>query len=259
MKPVPALASLQARFADAVLDGGDERLAPLLAGDPGVNRRRLAVYRDAVHANRRETLRGAFPVVARLVGEGFFDEATKGFGWRSPPACADLNRYGEGFPAFLAAYPHAAAMPWLADVARLEWAWQESLMAADEPVLDYAALTGIADAEPEGLRLRLHASVRLVRSAWPVLAIWEANQPDRDGTPAREEGTDDVLAWREAQRVRLALLSPPEADFLEGLGRGLPLGEVCAKMDGRDFTGMLVRLARHGMLGGYSVEGAAKA
>ena len=132
-------------------------------------------------------------------------------------------------------------------------------MAADEPVLDSAALTGIADAEPEGLRLRLHAGVRLVRSAWPVLAIWGANQPDRDGTPAREEGTDDVLAWREAQRVRLALLSPPEADFLEGLGRGLPLGEVCAKMDGRDFTGMLVRLARHGMLGGYSVEGAAKA
>ncbi|MBL0142816.1 MAG: putative DNA-binding domain-containing protein [Betaproteobacteria bacterium] len=246
------LGRLQAQFVDAVLEGDREALAPHLAGEAGLATRRLAIYRGAISANRRDALRAAYPVVARLVGDAFFDEAARRHSQTTPPDRADLNRHGASFPAFLAAYAHAQPMPWLADVARLEWAWQESLMAADAPRLDFAALALVREDEQADIRFRLHPGVRLVRSAWPVYSIWEANQPDRDGTPDREEGADDVLVWREEQRVRQATLDLPEAAFVEGLARGLALGEVAGRQDGWDCTAILHRLAEHGMLCGFS-------
>jgi hypothetical protein len=251
MTGTDALARLQAAFASAVTGDDEAAVAAHLAGDPALARRRLAIYREAIGANRRRALRSAYPVVARLVGEAFFDEAARRLAEAAPPACADLNRYGDGFPAFLATYPHAEPMPWLADVARLEWAWHEALAAADAPGIDFAALAAVPAQEQPALRLSLHPSVRLVRSAWPVLAIWEANQPDRDGTPDRDEGADDVLVWREEQRVRLALLPPPDAAFVASLGRGIPLEEA-AGSEGWDFAPMLEHLAAHGLLAGFA-------
>ena len=246
------LGRLQAEFAGALMRGDGAQFARHLAGDGESAQHRLAVYRHAILANRRGALRAAYPVVERLVGEGFFGEAALRHGEESPPGCADLNRYGASFPAFLAAYPHAAPMPWLADVARLEWAWHESLMAADAPGLDFAQLALVPEERQPALRFALHPSLRLVRSAWPVLAIWEANQGDRDGTPDRGEGPDEVLVWRQDQRVRLALLAPPEGAFVEGLARGLRLEEAAGICAGWDFAPALGRLAEHGMLCGFS-------
>jgi hypothetical protein len=255
MKGESRLAGLQQAFAAAVAAGDGTAFSPHLAGEPGLAQRRLAIYARAIAANRSNALRAAFPVVARLVGDGFFDEAARRFGESSPPDQADLNRYGTGFAAFLAVYPPAAALPWLGDVARLEWAWHESLMAADAPGLDFAALARVAEAEQHALRFDLHPSVRLVRSAWPVLAIWEANQPGRDGTPERDEGADEVLVWREALRVRMALLAAPEARFVECLMNGADLDEAAAGVQGWDFAPALERLAARGVLAGFSTRG----
>ena len=251
--PARRLGRLQSDFAEAVLGGDGRAFTNRLSGEPGLAQRRLALYRDAILANRAGALRAAFPVVARLVGDAYFDEAARLYGEAVPPACADLNCHGATFPAFLATYSHAADMPWLADVAKLEWAWQESLAAADAPGLDFAALALVPEGEQAHLRFHLHPSVRLVRSAWPVLSIWEANQPERDGSPDRDEGADAVIVWREEQRVRLALLSPAEAAFVDGLARGLALEEAAGAGDGGDFAAMLPRLGAHGMLCGFSI------
>lgn len=252
MTSVEELRRLQAEFADAVSGGDDARFARHLAGDAGTARARLALYRDAIAANRLGALRSAFPVVARLVGDGFFAEAARRYASATPPGEADLNRYGATFAAFLAAYPHAADLPWLCDVARLEWARQESLMAPEAPALDYEALARVPDEDQPALRFALHPSLRLVRSSWPVLAIWEANQDGRDGAAEREEGADDVLVWREDGRVRLARLEPPEAAFVDALAAGIALGQAAGLDERWDFTRALRGLAARGLLTGFS-------
>lgn len=253
MSGAPALRRLQEEFAAAVArDGGEgEAFAPHLAGEPSLAQRRLAIYRRAIAANLRRVLRAAYPVVARLVGDGFFDEAARQYAQSSPPDDADLNRYGAGFPGFLAGYRHASGLPWLPDVARLEWAWHESLMAADAPGLDFEALARVPEGERHALGLELHASVRLVRSSWPVLAIWEANQEGRDGTVSRDEGSDDILAWRDGARVRFARLGAPEAGFLEAILAGFPLGEAADRAGQWDFASALARLAGLGLIAGF--------
>ncbi len=123
-------------------------------------------------------------------------------------------------------------------------------MAGDGETLDFAALAAVPGERQGALRFRLHPAVRLVRSPWPVLAIWEANQPDRDGTPDRDEGPDDVLVWREAGTVRATRLDLPEAAFVEALARGARLDEAAGEAQW-DLPGFLARLAGSGVLDGF--------
>ena len=248
-----SLATVQEGFARAILSGETDSFAAQVSGDPAAAASRLAIYRRSVLHNLCGALAGAYPVVRRLVGEAFFDEAGARHAEGTPSQSGDLNRFGAGFADFLAAYPYAANLPYLPDVARLEWAWNESLAAADCAGLDLAALAGVNPEFQPRLRFVLHPAVRVVHSPHPVLAIWEANQPGRDGTPERTEGPDCVLVHRESGRVRLVRLDAPEAQFLAGLTRGLTLQEA-AQVDGEwDMPATLRQWAAHGVVAGFSV------
>ncbi len=247
------LRDLQESFARAVLADDDAGFASRLVPGGDESARHLAIYRRAVTANLVGALRGAHPVVVRLVGDAFFFEAARRFARSRPPRSGDLNRFGEGFGEFLADYEPATAMPWLADVARLEWACHEASMAGDGAALDLAALARVPPEDQGDLRFGLHPSVRVFRSAWPVLAIWEANQPDRDGTPDRGVGEDLVLVWREDGVVRAAALAPAEAAFVEALAAGSRLEDAVGAGDW-DLPGFLLRLASHGVLGPVRAE-----
>ena len=125
------LARLQADFLDAVVDPANAGRAPALRAGRIGSAERLAVYRHNLHSNWRAALADTHPVVERLVGPAFFGEAARRYAIAHPSASGDLNRFGAGFARFLGAYEHARDLPYLADVARLEWAWHECFHAAD--------------------------------------------------------------------------------------------------------------------------------
>lgn len=249
----PGLLETQGAIVRAVLGDEADDATALLDASPDGAARQLAIYRRAVTANLVGALRGAHPVVVRLVGDGFFHEAAKRFARGNPPACGDLNRFGERFGDFLATYAPAASMPWLADVARLDWACHEASMAGEGEPLDAARLAAVPEQAQGALRFAMHPSVRLLRSRWPVLAIWEANQPGRDGTPDRDEGEDIVLVWREAGDVRAVALEAPQAAFVEALVAGRCLEEAAGTADW-GLPVYLATLATHGILGACRPE-----
>lgn len=214
------LARLQADFLDAVVDAAHTGKAPAIRGGSLGAAQRLAVYRRNLHANWRAALEDTHPVVARLVGSAFFGEAARLYALAHPSRSGDLNRFGERFADFLDAYPHAKELPYLADVARLEWAWHACFHAASAESLDLSAL-GAVPAERHGeIRFCLHPAARLVESAHAILALWAANQPDRDGTPDRIEGPDRVLVHRPELEVAMHLLDAPDFAFLCAVREG---------------------------------------
>lgn len=161
--------------------------------------RRLEVYRHNVLSNLRGALRDIFPVTHGIVGEAFFLHAADQFIRATPSPSGDLNQFGREWPAFLAHYPHAAELPYLADVARLEWAWHECFHAADVEPLDPRRLATVDPGEHAALVFRLHPAVRLLDSAYPILRIWQVNQPDFAGDMQIDwpRGGDTLLVRRE--------------------------------------------------------------
>lgn len=235
-----SLARVQAAFLDAVLSEREPEDAA------------MAVYHRTALAARRDALAAAYPVVRRLVGGAFFDEAAARFAFATPSRCGDLHAYGGGFPDFLARYAPARPLEYLPDVARLEWAVHECSRAPDGAALDARALAALPAEVLPRLELPLHPAARLVASPWPVLAIWEANQPERDGTPQRGEGSDRVLVRRVGWEAVPVAVDEDAWALLEAFARGLTLGQACATL-GRDqaFPGALARLAAWGAFGGH--------
>jgi hypothetical protein len=248
------LANLQSAFARALVTDELAAFAPGVRGGKAVAERYLAIYRNSVFANWAKALAATFPVVERLVGESFFREAARQFAIAQPSRCGDLNALGAGFADFLARYPHAGDVPYLADVARLEWAFHESQMAADGEGLDFAALAEVAPEEQGTIRFRLQPAARVVESAYPILALWEANQEERDGTPDRVEGADRVLISRRDSGAHLERLDEGDAMFLTALARSLTLEEALAGAPEAWNVGERLRhFAARGVIDGFTM------
>src|SRR5205085_10758157 len=112
----------------------------------------------------------------RLLGREFFRQLARGYIVRHPSRSGDLHAFGALLPAYLRKQAALAGLPYLADVAALEWACHEVYHEADEQALDAGALARVpADAQAR-IRLHLQLATRFVASPFPVLAIWQANQ-----------------------------------------------------------------------------------
>jgi hypothetical protein len=221
----PALPELQAAFA-MFLAGGDERgFAAEIVGDTIGAEARLRIYRHHVRHSLTTVLATTFPTVQALVGEEFFAALSRDFLERDLPRQPVLSEYGAGFADFIAGFEPARGLPYLADMARLDWALNLAFHTDPGARLDGAALEAIAPEHLTSLRVRLANGVSLLSSPFPLDRIWSASQP---GAP------DDKVEMTEGKTVLLVradgfvALQPGEAAFLTGLAAGETLGQAAA-------------------------------
>ena len=213
----------------------------------------LAVYRAQALAGWRAALAAAYPVVARLVGPAFFDEAADRYAGRHPSTSGDLHEFGDAFARFLGAYAPASGLPWLGDVARLEWALHHSAFAADAAPFDFASLAALAPDRQGDVVLQWHPATRRISSPHPILSLWEANQRSRDGTPDRMTGPDKVIVTRARDGLRVRLLDAVEWRCAEAIDRDTPLARVLDVLgDGAArLPEILQRFAAEGAIAGF--------
>ncbi len=195
---------------------------------------RFAVYRNNVRASLASALAEAFPVTGQLLGAEFFRAMALEYVQASPPRSPVLLEYGEDFGDFIADFAPAAQLPYLADVARLEQLRVQSFHSSDAPSLqaqDFQAWL----ARPEqlaGLQLRLHPSMRLLRSRFAVYSLWQAHQYANDSLRDAALATlelgqgEDILVWRPRLEVHARVLPPGAHACLLALRAGESLGEA---------------------------------
>jgi hypothetical protein len=176
-----SLRELQRGMRAALLGETPAAIVASIAGDGIGASAGLDVYRHHVLTSLTAALRATFPVVCRLVDERFFGYAADRYIRAEPPTGPCLGEYGATFPDFLGAFPACASLPYLADVARLEWAMARALDAPDEAPLRAETLRSCASTAAGALVLKLDPSLSLLASPWPIDAIWRANQPGADG------------------------------------------------------------------------------
>ncbi|OUM03009.1 HvfC/BufC N-terminal domain-containing protein [Variovorax sp. JS1663] len=226
-----ALSDTQVRVMNALLRRGDPAAAAHLVR-PGTlpATRRLAIYRNNMVESLVAALRAVYPVSERLVGAAFFHQAARACIGLHPSRSGDLHDFGVDFPAFLRAWAPASSLPYLPDVAALEWAVHRAYHEAVRPPLSPASLAAVPRGAQPGLRLALQPSARFVCSPYPVLHIWQANQPDADEaeTVSLDEGCVRLLVMQQALEVVFVPLDAAEQRWLCALDEGAGLGQACA-------------------------------
>lgn len=221
----------QASFAAALLDPALPCPAGLKTWNASDAARRLAVYRNNVVSSLIDALADTFPVVQELVGVAFFRAMAGVFVRRSPPRTRVLARYGQAFAAFVAEFEPARDVPFLADMARLEFARVSAYHAADaEAVTGESIALALASGERLGeLRLTLHPSVAVIESPFAIVSLWAAHQGDTDIATVDPAVAQDALVLREALDVIVLRLPPGAARFVSAVNGGTNLGDAAAE------------------------------
>lgn len=186
------------------------------AGPPG-----FAVYRANAFGNWAQALAGAYPIVRKIVGEEFFEGLAHAYALRHPSTSGDLNEYGEQLAEFVGDFPHTQDLPYLPDVARMEWLAHRAYYAADVAPFDLAAVSGTSP-------LRLAPACALLASGWPLARIWTVHQDDYEGTVEVDlrAGPDRILVHRPRWRAQVRSLAPGDYRFLDSARQGKTLGEA---------------------------------
>jgi hypothetical protein len=226
--PLEQRVSYAAAFAAPLLDPA--RAAPSLVTGPNgkAAARRYDVYRNNVTVSLIAALAAIYPAVQRITGTDFFRAMARFHLRETPPTSPLLFDYGRDFPAFIERYPHAQAMPWLADVARIERAWLDAYHAADAVSLPPAALTRIAPERLAGLTFTPHPAVRIVRSPFSAVTIFGANRAAGPVPRIDASTAEDALITRPELDVMVRQLPPGGATFASQLIAGCSLGEAAA-------------------------------
>jgi Putative DNA-binding domain len=144
---MPKLRDLQRGIRIAVLSGDAGAIRDAILSDGLSADARLQIHRNHVRTTLTEALKATFPVVCRLVDERFFAFAADTYIQGHPPSTPCLVEYGESFPGFLEAFPPCRSLPYLGDVARLEWTLNTALHAAEEPPALATALMQVRAAD----------------------------------------------------------------------------------------------------------------
>jgi len=223
---MPSLREMQLAFAGRVFGPG----RPVSA--------REQIYRNNVFISLTGALADVYPVVQRLVGEKFFAQLARRYIRFHPSRSGNLHDFGRELNQFLGGLSELENLPYLPDVAALEWACHEAFHAAD--------------INPESAKRALHPAVRLVASRYPVLAIWEANQAEDPGVVELDSGGDWLVVFRRDLQVEMSKSTPGEFALLAALRDDMTLGEACeaalAAEPGLDLVAAIGRIAANGLL-----------
>jgi len=227
---MPELLRFQSDFGAALRDRAHTPAAARwLAGEAGKVDHRLAIYRANMVAAADKALSAAYPVIRQVVGTEFFHGLAREHQRGTPSTSGDLTGFGATFDAFLAGFEHTQAMPYLPDLARLEWAAHLAYGAADAPDWGVAALAAIAPERQDAIRFHWSPGLALVRSAFPIARIWTIHQPGFAGEFGVDwERAETALVAREGFAVTVVDCAPADAVFIEASLAGAPLGDAAA-------------------------------
>lgn len=222
------LPDLQAAFRSGTIDRDGDAVAALAAAGMR-NGHRFGIYRNNIFKSLTGVLEAAFPTIRNLVGGDNFAVLAHRFVAAHPPRRPQLFAYGGEFPVFLAGFaPAVEDLPFLPDLAKVEWAVNEAYFEADAEPLAAGHLAGLAPESYAGLRLGLHPTVRLIESDWPVWDLWGLEAAPDPWPSERQEDAQRILVRRPESKVDVVLATRGDFAFLGAIGGGEPLGGAAA-------------------------------
>ena len=198
-------------------------------GTPGEER--LSVYVVGYRARTREALAEVYEAIHHVLGERVFSELTDAYAAQHPSHDYNLSVFGRHLPDFLTRSPLSEPLPFLPDLAQLEWLVSKAFHAFEQPPMNGSELSSLSVENWNPARLIFQRSVGLVASAWPILEIWDARmQPREQMAIDVVDRPQRVLVRRQDLATRCELLDERQYQVLEGLLAGRPLGTVCGKL-----------------------------
>jgi hypothetical protein len=220
----------QTAFIAAAMDPDQPAPLGIIGPDGAAAPKRFSVYRNNIIVSLKAALSDGFPAVASLVGDAFFSAMSDIYIRQTPPKSPILTLYGGDFATFIASFPPAASLPYLGEVAQLEYALRRSYHAADAQAV---SATEFENPQVFSARITLAPAVSAWRFGHPVCDIRTAAL----GGPKPSSRAQDVIITRPDLDPIATAFPTGTVGIIDALHAGVPLGEaVQLAPDGLDLT-----------------------
>jgi len=226
------LAELQQHFQQCLLMPPTDSPQPWVrAGGRAAPERQLAVYIHAYAARLKEVLASDYPAVLMAIGEDAFERLSQAYLETHPSHYFSLRDFGARLASFIAGEPAYDELPWLAELARFEWALGQAFDAADSAIGTIDDMAAIAPRDWPDLGFDIHPSLQRLDLRWNIADMWSsltAEQPK----PVTATETEAIpwLVWREQLTTRFRSLGFDEQAALDCARTGGSFGEICEQL-----------------------------
>lgn len=180
-----SLKDLQSAFKRHLFTGDGSIVEHIVSMENANNEQRMNTYTNAYYGRLVETLAGDYPAVQALLGEEAFTVLCHDYIQAHPSTHYSLRWFGQHMPAFLAGAEGSRELPFLTELASLEWTFINAFDAANSDVLDESAVTTIAPEAWPVISIEFHPSVHLVDYHWNILDLWRTVRDEEDVPPAK--------------------------------------------------------------------------
>jgi len=217
---------------------------------------RLKVYQSSILGIQTDALAAVYPVIKKLVGDEFFLAMGKAYLRKYFSPSGDLHNLGGQMAEFLQDFEPAKSLPYLADVAKLEWIWHRIFHAADEENLDFNELAKIPVEQHGQLQFYLRDGARLLASPYPVHRIWQLNQDDckDEESVDLDEGGVQLLVTRNGYEIEMHPLNDDEWKFLQLIQLGVSLSGITEKIPEYPLDELLPQCVAKGWINRFEIR-----
>jgi hypothetical protein len=186
---------------------GDPTIASVITGASAEQvAERLAIYSNGYRWRLLEALEADYLLLQKFLG--------------------DL--VGQYLAKFLAETKPYSAQPYLSELAQFIWALNETIDAADAPLITAAELAALPQNSWPDMRLVFHPSLTLLTCEWNTVPVWQALATEQ-AVPAAMKLTTaaSVIVWRKAIQSYYNVLDQKEVWALQALQQGQTFDAVC--------------------------------
>lgn len=215
---------------------------------------RLTVYQESAQLGLLTTLSKTYPVVERLVGIECFYAMASRFCQQYQPKTSDLNQYGAEFSDYISNITELKELPFLKEVAQLEWLVQEVLLEKEPEKINFKALQQVSEAEQSKLRFQLSCTVRLMEANYPVSDIWKYHQPNITNFPGIDMMPSSyfILINRRQNQVFFKELDVATFKIFQAIDNKMTIFEMLCSLKNQGFSDkILMRLFQQILVGGF--------
>ena len=192
----------------------------------------LAIYQSNMRAALQQTLVQIYPVCHNVVGDAYFKQLARSYIREQPSHAANLNHYGESFSDFLRLQcqqrSELVELAYLADLAQLEWLYHAIYYVEQGTQFDLSAFTQLTLEQQENCCFLLSPQLTFSVSDYPVVSIWQLNQPSESSQQSLPANMEHYAVFREHNKPKIMCINEAVYQLLIAIKAGKNLTELSA-------------------------------
>lgn len=220
------LKDVQSSFINAIINGDNNECSNFIKPTNVANISRINIYKNNVVSTLRENIIAKYPIILALVGEEFLNYCVREYVKNNPSKNGNLDFYGKEFANFIASFKPAQTLPYLSDVAKLEWLLHEIYFDEDIKILDKIKFSKTDVNQLENVKFKVNKAVKLIASKYPIYQIYQMVNDNLIKDLDISSGGENLLIIRPEFKIKAIEIYDSEYQFLSALFNSKTLHEA---------------------------------